>query len=220
MFHNKSSGEAVSLPQRFFQVNFLLAPSWPGFFLSLTLGSGVSRPAAGAHLETGEKFVIRRFMLCISLYTFSMLIQILLCTLYKCWFLAPSTLSHVLPLPLRQEAEEGAGHGEPQRPRLAGPPAAADGAVQVEAAQHAHELEREHQLLSAKEKGEKIMNGGKKNGVNGRHLTDSGVNGRGLAQLGSGWVTSETSREHPGKSPLYNLTTTYYTATPESAGTG
>lgn len=31
--------------QRFFQVNLLLAPSWPGFFLSLTLGSGVSRPA-------------------------------------------------------------------------------------------------------------------------------------------------------------------------------
>ena len=32
-------------PQRFFQVNFFLAPSWPGFFLSLTLGSGVNRPA-------------------------------------------------------------------------------------------------------------------------------------------------------------------------------
>lgn len=32
-------------PQRFFQVNFLLAPSWPGFFLSLIMGSGVSSPA-------------------------------------------------------------------------------------------------------------------------------------------------------------------------------
>lgn len=51
MFHINSSVEVVSPPQRFFHVNFLRAPSCPGFFLSLTLGSGVSRPAGGSHLE-------------------------------------------------------------------------------------------------------------------------------------------------------------------------
>lgn len=60
----------------------------------------------------------------------------------------PPTLSHGLHLSLRQEAEQGARQGEPQRPRLAGPPAAAHGALQVKASQHAQELQREHQLLS------------------------------------------------------------------------
>lgn len=35
--------------QRFFQVNFLRAPSWPGFFRSLIRGSGVSSPACLIH---------------------------------------------------------------------------------------------------------------------------------------------------------------------------
>lgn len=57
-------------------------------------------------------------------------------------------MSHGLPLSLRQEAEQGPGDCESQRPRLAGPAAAAHGALQVEASQHARELKREHQLLS------------------------------------------------------------------------
>lgn len=65
------------------------------------------------------------------------------------------TLSHGLHLPLRQEAEQSARNGEAQRPRLAGPAPAAHRALQVEASQHARELQREHQLLSER--------GGRKN---------------------------------------------------------
>lgn len=61
--------------------------------------------------------------------------------------LAPPTLSHHLALTRGQEAEECSGHGEPQRPRLAGPAAAAHRAAQVEASQRSGELQREHQLL-------------------------------------------------------------------------
>lgn len=58
------------------------------------------------------------------------------------------TLSHRLPISLRQEAEQRTGNGESQGPRLARPAATAHLTLQVEAAQHAHELQREHQLLS------------------------------------------------------------------------
>lgn len=57
------------------------------------------------------------------------------------------TLPHGLSFALRQEAEQRPGDGEPQRPRLAGSAAAAHGAVQVETAKQAAELQREHQLL-------------------------------------------------------------------------
>ncbi len=60
----------------------------------------------------------------------------------------PPTLPHGLHLPLGQEAQQSPRDGEPQRPRLAGPAAAAHGALQVEASERAYELQREHQLLS------------------------------------------------------------------------
>ena len=40
--------------QRFFQVNFLQAPSWPGFFHSLMCGSAVSSPATLIHLTSSS----------------------------------------------------------------------------------------------------------------------------------------------------------------------
>lgn len=60
---------------------------------------------------------------------------------------AALTLPHGLSFALRQKAEQRPGDGEPQRPRLAGSATAAHGAVQVETAQQATELQREHQLL-------------------------------------------------------------------------
>lgn len=66
------------------------------------------------------------------------------------------TLSQVLHIALWQKAEQGAGYGESQRPRLAGAPPSVHSALQVEAAQRARELKREHELLPKRRKREKI----------------------------------------------------------------
>ena len=58
------------------------------------------------------------------------------------------TLSHALHLSLRQEAEQRLRDGESQRPRLAQTSAAAHAALKVKASKCAHELQREHELLS------------------------------------------------------------------------
>ena len=69
-------------------------------------------------------------------------------------------MPHVLHLAVGHEAEQRPRDAEPQRPRLAGPPAAAHGALEVEASQHAHELQREHQLLSERKKRERERENG------------------------------------------------------------
>lgn len=62
------------------------------------------------------------------------------------------TLSHGLSFSIRQEPKQSPGNCKSQCPRLARPAAAAHSALQVEASQHAHELKREHQLLSENRK--------------------------------------------------------------------
>ena len=74
------------------------------------------------------------------------------------------TLSHVLHFVVRQEGEESAGEGQPQRPGLGRMAAATHARIHVEAAQHVHKVQGEHQLLPYMERkrereGEKKMEG-------------------------------------------------------------